>query len=195
MTASQSGALALGALLALAPTPVVPYATGDAAAMSAIDASCAERTDRALGGTPKRFVSIYGSAADGRWAPDSPELSARVARDPNIYSEVAQAWFADGSLATVAIAARSLDIAVDSSYCYRPGGTLARVIESSSGAQIRDNETRYLDEGGNVVGSGSLLSFLFPRPGRTLSPDLRPAKPALYLTVRDLPFYALLAGG
>ncbi|MBC5810451.1 MAG: hypothetical protein GIW95_06325 [Candidatus Eremiobacteraeota bacterium] len=160
--------------------------------VASIDALCASSGDRALRGSPTSFVRIFGRADDGHWQPVSADVLGRIAREPNLYSEVAETWFADGAVAVVAIAARSLEIRVNTSYCYRSEGSLARVIESSSGGAVRDEETRYFDESGNVVSRSSQFYDIFPRPGRTLSPDLRPGTPELYLTVRALPFYAML---
>jgi hypothetical protein len=172
----------------------VPFAAVLGMALAAqIDKDCARTVDRALQTTPQAFVRIYGGRDMGQWHVYGAALRRRVATDPDIYSEVAQAWREAGHVTLVNVEARSLDFRSDASYCFRPSGTLARVIESSSGAEVRDDEMRYLDERGNVRAHHSQFSSLFPNPGQTLSPDLRPATPTLYLTVRALPFYSFLS--
>lgn len=176
------GCAALAAPRALAlPTPE-----------NATDVACADDADRALKTEPAVFVRIYGSHTGNQWAVADATTLHRVAVDPDIYSEVAHAWWVEGRVAVVDIASRSLEFRADASYCFRRSGTLARVIETSSGGNTIDDETRYLDELGNVVQRRSHFSNIYPRPGSTLSPDLRPATPALYLTVSSLPFYELI---
>jgi len=75
---------------------------------------------------------------------------------------------------------------------FRASGTLARDRDTSSGTVNRDDEARYLDEAGRIVATSSRLSPLAPQPGASVSPDVRPAVPDLYRTVRALPFWSLI---
>jgi hypothetical protein len=163
-------------------------------AAALIDKQCAQSVDRALQSTPRAFVRMYGGGEKGRWYVLTPALQHRVATDPDIYSEIAQTWQVAQHLVLVNIEARSLELRADATYCFRSTGTLARVMESSSGVEVRDDEARYFDERGKLVGRRSGFSWLYPRPEETLSPDFKPSTPSLYLSVRALPFYALLSG-
>jgi hypothetical protein len=163
-------------------------------AAAQIDRQCAQAVDRALQGRPVAFVRLYGGKERGEWHALSPALKHRIAVDPDIYSEVAQAWQLERRVVLVDIEARSLDFRANSTYCFRSSGSLARVIESSSGTVVRDDEFRYFDEHGKLVGRHSQFSSIYPHPGQTLSPDLKPSTPSLYLTVQALPFYAFLNG-
>ncbi len=154
--------------------------------------ACARTADRALRSEPQTFARIYGSDAWHGWLVADKAILERIKIDPNIYSEVAKAWYVGDRIVIVDIATRSLEFRSDASYCYRTGGTLARVMETSSGGNTIDDETRYLDEAGNVVDHESHFSNIYPRPNETMSPDLRPSTPSLYLTIRQLPFYELV---
>jgi hypothetical protein len=192
-----SAALIAIVAFACATTPSAGLAApeidaGDAAAAARIDAVCAASVDRALKEEPQVFARIYGSDERGEWRLASATILHRIDVDPNIYSEVAKAWQIDGRVVLVNIEARSLELRANSTYCYRHSGTLARVMENSAGAQVRDEESRYLDDRGHVVATHSKFFSIYPRPGRTLSPDLRPSTPSLYLTVQGLPFYSML---
>jgi hypothetical protein len=68
-------------------------------------------------------------------------------------------------------------------------------MESSSGTEVRDDESRYLDERGTVVASRSQFYWLAPNAIATISPDFKPSTPTLYLTVHDLPFLEVAAPG
>ena len=173
-------------LLALAPGGA-PDAI-DTPAAAQIDSACAGDVDQALHGAPRSFARVFGSFADGRWHPLVAATTQRIARDPNIYSEVAQAWQVDDSVVLVQISARSLELRAESSYCFRRSGTLARVVESSTGTEVRDDEARYFDEGGTRVARHSAFYALTPGALPTISPDFKPSTPTLYLSVHDLPF-------
>jgi hypothetical protein len=88
----------------------------------------------------------------------------------------------------VDIASRSLELRAEATYCFRRSGTLARVMESSSGAEVRDDEARYFDERGAVVARRSKFYPYSPLATATVSPVFKPSTPTLYLTVRALPF-------
>jgi hypothetical protein len=173
-------------VVAAAPAPA------ELAPSAATDAGCARAADRALQGQPRTVARIYDGAGSADWHFADAATLERIARDPDIYSEVAKVWPLDGRIAIVSIASRSLEYRADATYCFRESGTLARVMETSSGANTIDDETRYLDEDGRVVERRSHFSNIYPQPGATMSPDLKPSTPNLYLTVRQLPFYALL---
>ncbi len=159
-----------------------------------IDAFCERRSQRARASVSQRLVRLVGDSANTApgWNPATPGALERVAHDPDIYSEVAEVYRVDAHVAIVAIAARSLELREDTSYCFRADGSLARVRSTSSGANNVDDEARYFDAGGNSVGSSSRLGLLYPQPGASVSPDLKPAKPDVYLRVDALPFFALL---
>ncbi|GAC1300673.1 MAG: hypothetical protein NVSMB19_07600 [Vulcanimicrobiaceae bacterium] len=164
------------------------------AARTHIDAMCARRDARARASEPSRFARIFAPASPQvRWHVADARTLARIARDPDIYSELATVWRDGATVATVSIAVRSLDYRAQTTYCFRVSGALARVDETSSGTTNSDRERRYLDERGAIVGRDSILAPLFPQPNVTLSPDVSPARPDLYRTVRALPFFALLA--
>lgn len=166
----------------------------DGATRVAIDALCAARDDRTRGSDPIVVARVYGAReTDGRWRLADAALLARVARDPDLYSDVARVSRADGSVAFARIRTRSLDYHADAEYCFRASGTLARERDTSSGTANRDDETRYLDDAGRIVAQTSKLSPLSPSPGASVSPDLRAAIPDLYKTVRALPFFDLIA--
>ncbi len=160
-----------------------------------IDSLCALRADLAHAGGPALFARIYDGRESGTWRQATAGVLARIARDPDIYSEVATVRFVAGNVAIVDVATRSVDYAADAAYCFRASGSLARVNETSSGTANSDDEARYLDESGRIVARSSKLASLAPQPGATVSPDVKPALPELYRTVRALPFFALLAGG
>ena len=173
--------VAAGAPLTAGPAPSV-----------ATDAVCARAADRALQSEPRTVTRVYDGAGSTGWHFADAATLERIAHDPDIYSEVAKVWPLDGRIAIVSIASRSLEFRADATYCFRESGTLARVMETSSGANTIDDETRYFDESGRIVERRSHFSNIYPAPGATLSPDLKPSTPSLYLTVRQLPFYALL---
>lgn len=195
------GLIAIGTLACLlAPSGAWPAPLldgGDAVAAARIDALCANSADRVLKDEPQAFARMYGRDERGQWYEATAAILHRIAVDPGIYSEVAKAWRLEGRVVLVDIEARSLDLQSNSTYCYRQSGTLARVMESTSGAEIRDDESRYFDDRGHVVARHSQFYSIYPNGGRKLSPDLRPSTPSLYLTVRGLPFYSMLtpAGG
>jgi hypothetical protein len=173
-----------------------PAKAADAAraadAAKVTDVACARTADRALQSAPQTFARIFsGDSWDG-WLVANATMLHRIKVDPNIYSEVAQAWYVGGRIAIVDIATRSLEFRADASYCYRSGGTLARVTETSSGGNVIDDETRYLDESGRIVARNSRFSNIYPQPNETPSRDLKPSTPSLYRTVRGLPFYELI---
>ena len=162
-------------------------------ARARIDALCAARDERSRGSDPVVVARVYGAGeTGGRWRVADAALLARVARDPDLYSDVARVYRADGSVAIARVRTRSLDYHADAEYCYRASGTLARERDTSSGTVNRDDEARYLDQAGRVVARSSTLSPLSPTPGASVSPDLRPARPDLYTTVRALPFFELI---
>ncbi len=167
-------------------------AANETPAAKATDLACAHTADRALRNEPQTFARIYGTDSWNGWLVADKAILQRIRIDPNIYSEVAKAWYAGDRIVIVDIATRSLEFRADASYCYRTGGTLARVTETSSGGNTIDDETRYLDEAGKVVDRQSHFSNIYPRPNETMSPDLRPSTPSLYRTVRQLPFYELI---
>ena len=127
------------------------------------------------------------------WRPADAAMLDEIARDPNIYSEVAQVWSVDGRVAIVNIESRSLEYREDASYCFRENGTLARLASTSSGMTNIDDEARYFDPSGRVVATSSKLALLYPTPGATVSPDLKASKPDVFLRVETLPFFGLLA--
>lgn len=189
-------AAAVFALTQQAPDPgrAASAAAGASAARVRIDAACKRRDARAHAWEPRRFARIFAAASSQvPWRVADSQTLARIERDPDIYSELATVWSDGEGVATVAIAVRSLDYRAQTSYCFRPSGTLARVDETSSGTTNSDRERRYLDENGAIVGSESTLAPLFPRAHFTLSPDVSPAMPDLYRTVGALPFFSLLA--
>ena len=159
----------------------------------AIDVLCASRGERTRGTEPVVVARIYASDdTSGRWRVPNAAMLARIARDPDLYRDVARVFRANGTVAVARIRTRSLDYHADAEYCYRPSGTLARERDTSSGTVNRDDEARYLDEAGRIVATSSRLSPLAPQPGASLSPDVRPAVPELDRTVRALPFWSLI---
>jgi hypothetical protein len=164
----------------------------EAVAVARIDTLCANSTDRVLKEEPLVFARMYGRDERGLWREATAAIVHRIAVDPDIYSEVARVWRLDARVVLVNIEARSLELQSNSTYCFRQSGTLARVMESTAGAQVRDDESRYFDERGHVVATRSKFYSIYPNGGRPLSPDLRPSTPSLYLTVERLPFYAML---
>jgi len=179
--------------LAQASQPAPSKAHLEESIAKSTDADCARAADRALQGEPRTVARIFaGDVNSEAWQTPDAAMLHRIAVDPNIYSEVAKTWYAGSRVAIVAIATRSLELRADASYCFRASGTLARVTETSSGGNTIDDETRYLDESGHVVARRSHFSKIYPTPNETLSPDLRPSTPELFLTVRQLPFYSLI---
>jgi|GEM_PF-2733009 len=181
---------------ALAPNPVgaAPLLeSGDAVAAAQIDVLCANSADRVLKSEPQAFARLYGRDERGEWREATAAILHRIAVDPDIYSEVAKTWEIDGRVVLVDIEARSLELRANSTYCFRESGTLARVMESTSGAEVRDDESRYFDDRGHVVAKHSKFYSIYPNGGQGLSRDLRPSTPSLYLTVRRLPFYGMLS--
>lgn len=165
-----------------------------ARARSAIDARCADRDARARATEPERFARIFEAAEPHAvWRVAGARTLARIAHDPDIYSEVATVWRDGTSVATVAIAVRSLDFRAQTSYCFRSSGALARIDETSSGTTNIDRERLYANDAGAIVTRDSKVAALFPQPNFTVSPDVVPATPDVYPTVRALPFFALLA--
>ena len=156
------------------------------------DAACARTADEALRSDPQTFARVFSGESWNGWLVADRTILQRIKVDPDIYSEVAKAWYVGGRIGIVDIATRSLEFRSDATYCFRSSGSLARVIETSSGGNTIDDETRYLDATGRVVGRTSRFSNIYPRPGQTMSPDLRPSTPSLYRTVRQLPFYELI---
>ncbi len=139
------------------------------------------------------IARIYGAGeTDGTWHVASAPLLARIARDPDIYSDVARVYSLAGTVAIVKTATRSLDYHADAESCYRDSGALARERDSSSGTVNSDDEARYLDDRGHIVAQSSKLSPIAPQPGASVSPDLRAAVPQLYRYVRELPFWSLI---
>jgi hypothetical protein len=195
VNASRRVALLFGVLVAATIAGAganEPAAPGEAAVRSQIDAMCAVRDARSRANDPDVFARIYeASATSASWRVADDATLRRIARDPNIYSEVARVWSLARAVAIVRIEVRSLDYRADARYCFRPSGTLARVDETSSGMANSDDEQRYLDESGEVVARTSRLALIAPNTTATVSPDLKPATPDLYPTVRTLPFYAL----
>jgi hypothetical protein len=170
-------------------------ADGQAAAAPAIDRECADSVDRVLGGEPLAFGRIFANDDAGAWRVADAGMLHRIVVDPNIYSEVAKTWSLDGHVVLVNVEERSLDIEAHSTYCFRLSGTLARVSESTSGMRVRDDETRYFDLGGSLVGSQSHFYNIYSNLGNAISADLRPSTPSLYMSVEMLPFYALMRTG
>jgi len=197
LPARSRGLIAIGAFAcALLPSPAWPAPlldAGDAAAAAHIDTLCANSADRVIRDEPQAFARLYGRDERGQWHAATAAILHRIAVDPDIYSEVAKTWRIDGRVVLVNIEARSLELQSNSTYCFRQSGSLARVIESTSGAQVRDEESRYFDDRGRVVGTRSQFYSIYPNGGRRLSPDLRPSTPSLYLTVQRLPFYKMLS--
>jgi hypothetical protein len=164
-----------------------------ASAREAIDAWCDGRVRLVSGVEPAVLARVYGAGGvDGAWRVASAPLLARIARDPDLYSDVARVYSLAGTVAIVRTATRSLDYHADAESCFRDSGTLARERDSSSGTVNADDEARYLDERGRIVAQSSKLSPLAPQPGASVSPDLRAAVPQLYRFVRELPFWALI---
>jgi hypothetical protein len=184
--------IAAGSLALAAVAVCCAGAAPQAGPAKSTDAACARTADKALRGEPQTFARIFSGDAWNGWLVADRAMLQRIKVDPNIYSEVAKAWYVDDRIGIVDIATRSLEFRADASYCYRAGGSLARVMETSSGGNTIDDETRYLDATGRVVERQSRFSNIYPRPGQTMSPDLRPSTPSLYLTVRELPFYELI---
>jgi hypothetical protein len=182
--------LAALALLGLVPAPARDAMVSAAAVR--IDRACAADVDRALRGEPRTFARIYGARTDSDWHPLSAAVKRRIARDPDIYSEVAKAWRVDDKVVLVVISSRSLELRAEATYCFRRSGTLARVEESSSGAEVRDDEARYFDERGGLVARRSKFYPYSPQVVATVSPVFKPSTPTLYLTVRALPFLKYL---
>lgn len=169
-----------------------PAGAADAAAVAAIDRECAASVDAVIGGDPTGYGRIFSGDDNGSWRVADDAMLHRIAIDPNIYSEVAKVWTLGGRVVLVNVEQRSLDISAYSTYCFRPGGTLARVNESTSGLRVRDDESRYFDLRGKLVGSQSHFYNIYANLGNAVSPDLRPSTPSLYLTVEALPFYHLM---
>ncbi len=189
MRARILGMLAVIACVAM----LAPRAAATSVGTSAIDALCAARDERARASDPVVVARVYGGRdTTGRWRLADAALLARVARDPDLYSDVARVYRVDGSVAIARIRTRSLDYYADAEYCYRASGTLARERDTSSGTVNRDDEARYLDEAGRVVAQSSKLSPLSPTPGASVSPDVRASIPDLYRTVRALPFFEVV---
>ena len=162
-------------------------------ARNTIDAYCDRRASLARGTAPAVLARVYGAGeSDGAWRMAKPALLARIARDPNLYSDVARVYSIAGTVAIVTTKTRSLDYHLDAEACYRDSGTLAREHDVSSGTVNADDEARYLDESGRIVAQSSKLSPIAPQPGASVSPDLRAAVPELYRFVRELPFWALI---
>ncbi len=166
-----------------------------ASARTSIDAYCDRRVRLARNSAPAVLARVYGAGdIDDTWRVASAKLLARIARDPDIYSDVARVYSIDGTVAIVTTKTRSLDYHADAESCYRDSGALARERDSSSGTVNADDETRYLDERGRIVAQSSRLSPLAPQPGASVSPNLRAAVPQLYRFVRELPFWSLIGG-
>lgn len=127
------------------------------------------------------------------WHRADPASVDRAQHDPDVYSEVADVWRVDGRIAIVGIESRSLEYREETSYCYREDGSLARILSTSSGTTNVDDEARYYDDAGRVVATASKLGLLYPVPGATVSPDLKAAKPDVFLRVEALPFFATIA--
>ncbi len=184
----------LGALAYWALVGTAAHADSASRARASGDRACASRSDAALAHPAVRVTRIVGdpttTPSDWRRA-DAVSLD-RIAHDPDIYSEVADVWRIDGRIAIVNIASRSLDYRENASYCFRQNGSLARIESTSSGTINIDDEARYFDDAGKVVATSSKLRLLYPTPNATVSPDLKAAKPAVYLRVETLPFFALL---
>jgi hypothetical protein len=162
--------------------------------VKASDRACAVRSDRALLRPAVRVARIVGdpTTTSAQWHRADAAILDRIAHDPDIYSEVADVWSVDGRVAIVNIESRSLDYREDASYCFRANGSLARVLSTSSGTLNIDDETRYFDDAGTIVGTSSKLGLLYPQPGATVSPDVKPAMPNIFRSATELPFYALL---
>ena len=169
-------------------------AFGATPATTSIDALCAARSDRALKRAAVRVARIVGDpmTTSSTWRVFDAVLGDRIAHDPDIYSEVADVWTDGGSIAIVNVESRSIDFREDASYCFRSTGTLARIATTSSGTFNIDDETRYFDATGGLVGTSSQLALLHPVPGATVSPDVKPSKPTVFRTAQSLPFFALL---
>ena len=162
-------------------------------ARKTIDAYCDHRASVARDMTPAVLARVYGAGEiDGAWRVANAPLLRRIARDPNLYSDVARVYSIAGTVAIVTTKTRSLDYHLDAEACYRDSGTLAREHESSSGTVNSDEEARYLDDRGRIVAQSSKLSPLAPQPGASVSPDVRAAVPQLYRFVRELPFWSLI---
>ncbi len=183
---TRASAAILTLAFAAAPGPA-PDAAVSAAAVE-IDRACASDIDVALRGEPQMFVRIYGAQADGNWRPYEGSAEHRIAHDPDIYSEVARVWREGDSVVLLAVSARSIDIRAEASYCFRREGSLARVMESSSGVEVVDDEQRYFDEHGGLVARSSKFYPLSSHAPATISADFKPSTPLLYMNVRDLPF-------
>jgi hypothetical protein len=180
------------ALLGLVPASA---AETQSAAAAAIDRECADSIDRVIGGEPVAFGRIFATDDAGAWRVADATMLHRIGVDPNIYSEVAKVWSLDGHVVLVNLEERSLDIQGYSTYCFRLNGTLARVSESTSGMRVRDDETRYFDAAGSLVGTQSHFYNIYSNLGNAISDDLRPSTPSLYMSVELLPFYPLMRGG
>jgi hypothetical protein len=182
------------ALVCSAFAPAVARADMASSAQATGDVTCASRSDAALAHPAVRLARIVGdpTTTPSDWRRADANTLDRIAHDPDIYSEVADVWRVDGRIAIVNIESRSLDYREDASYCFRADGSLARIESTSSGTINIDDEARYFDGAGNVVATSSKLRLLYPAPNATVSPDLRAAKPAVYLHVDTLPFFSLI---
>jgi hypothetical protein len=179
------------ALASAAPTAIRAGGESHDSTVRAIDAACASAARVAA--AAQTFIAIFdGGRADGTWRRGDATAMRRIASDPDIYSETARVWFARGRVARVEIVANSLDFGARTAYCFRPSGTLARAVETSSGTTNADRESRYLDEGGRVIARSSRIALLAPAAGRSPSPDVKPALIDLYARVASLPFARLL---
>ncbi len=195
------GAGAFALAMAFDVSPSRSFAAGGASVLPtlapserrAIDRDCADRDARSSASDSPRFARIFdASRAHPTWRVADARALARIERDPDIYSELATVWRDGGHVATVAVAIRSLDFRAETTYCFRPSGALARIDETSSGTTNLDRERLYFDRRGRIVARLFTLAPLYPRAHVTLSPDVSPAMPDVYRTVRALPFFALL---
>ena len=161
-----AGCIAFGAaLLGGVPSP----AADTQATVATIDRECAISIDRVIGGEPVAFGRIFANDDAGAWRVTDVAMLHRIGVDPNIYSEIAKTWTLDGHVVLVNIEERSLDIQAYSTYCYRSDGTLARVSESTSGMRVRDDETRYFDAAGSLVGTQSHFYNIYSNLGNAIS--------------------------
>jgi len=105
----------------------------------------------------------------------------------------AHVWTSNGKIAWVDIADTNAagDGGDDATYCYRPGGTLARIDGRVASAtfDVLDTETRYFDERGVAIARKSHFKDLQPKPRAKLPPDVKPWNPPVYPTLHALPFY------
>jgi hypothetical protein len=107
------------------------------------------------------------------------EYERLIATSPT--TETARVWTQAGKLTWVELRSRDALGVRRATYCYRYGGTLARVVQFRANEATGVDRARavYLDEHGHVLARGTAVAD-------------RRSGPQLYPTVRSLPFYDLV---